>query len=131
MHRKYVFSPKFSIAGHPHIRINSSTECRKPHTPHSRSLRSSFRPENPTRDTPGRYSIRKVILRSILTQIHPLSAPDIPAREREEGKGRGTYALNATYRPREYRAHETEILRRTEGSSAHVFEAASQLLFQG
>lgn len=85
-----------------HIHINSCTERRKARAPNSRSLRACLCSENAPRHTPGRHTIREVVLRP--------------------------QPFNTALGPAEDGADHSEVLGRGEGRPAHVFQAGAELL---
>lgn len=93
------------LRGHTHIRINSSTECRKTRTPSHSSLRPGIGPKNPPGDTPRRDAVGEVVLRA--------------------------QTLNAALRARVQCTHDPEVLGGRPRSSSHVFKAVAKLLAPG
>lgn len=90
---------------HPHISINSRTKRRKARTTRSSSLRAGLRTQNTTSNATRGHRIRQIIL--------------------------GPQSLNTALRTRVQRTHDTEVLGAGPRPLAHVFEAATYLLFPG
>jgi hypothetical protein len=120
-----LHTPQQSISRHPHVVVYRRAERRKASTAHGGRLWPSFGAQYTSSDASGGYTIRKIVLASILHFANE-SAPRSPC----ESSKRATYPFYNTLRPGKHGPYQAEVLRRAIRSRAHIFEAPTELLFQ-
>lgn len=123
--RAMLHTPQQSVPRHPHVIVYRRAERCKTSTAHGGRLWPSFSPQYTSSDASGGYTIREIVLASIL-RCTIGSAP----RSQGENSKRGAYPFYDTLRPGKHGPYQAEILRRTIRSRAHVLEAPTKLLFQ-
>lgn len=123
--RAMLQSPQQSISRHPHVIVYRRAERCKASTAHGGRLWPSFGPQYTSSDASGGYTVREIVLASIL-QFSDKSAPSTSC----ESSKRATYPFYNTLRPGKHGPYQAEILRRAIRSRAHVLEAPTKLLFQ-